>query len=96
MKKVLLSILALVITTGISYATITVEQARSEEQLKSEGYSSTTIQAVQIESGEYNPKPTNIWQKIGFRFWNYVDPASPKARDDVRHDIKMYPVYSDL
>ena len=96
MKKVLLTILALFVTVGISYATITVEQARSKEQLKKEGYSSPLIEVVQKESGEYNPKPTNKWQKFGFKFWNYVDPASPQARDEERHDIKFYPTYSDL
>ena len=96
MKRVFLSILALFIMANVSFATITVQQARSKEQLNSQGYSNTTTQAVQIRSGEYNPTPTNKWQKVGFKIWNYIDPASPQARDDIKHDIKPYPYFDDL
>ena len=95
MKKILL-LTVLFVFAGIACAEITVEQARSREQLKGEGYSDVLIQVVQREAGEYNPKPTNKWQKFGFRFWKYIDPAAPEARDEDRHDIKMYPHYSDL
>ena len=96
MKKVLLSILALFVVANLSFAALTVQQARSKEQLKNEGYSNATIQIVQQESGEYNVKPTNRWQKTGFRIWHYIDPSSPVARDDYQHDIKPFSYYSDL
>ena len=96
MKKLLLALSFILFTTNISFADITVEQARSREQLKKEGYSSVLIDAVQREAGEYNPKPTNRWQNAGFKIWNYFDPASPEKRDAKRHDIKFYPHYEDL
>lgn len=96
MKKVLLSVLGIFVIANMSYASITIEQARSEEQLLKGGYSKETAKMVQIKAGEYNPTPTNGWQKVGFKVWNYIDPASPKARDDVRHDIKFYPHMDDL
>ena len=96
MKKVLLSVLALFTFANISFATVTIEQTRSEEQLVKGGYSHEIAKMVQIKSGEYNPKPSNRWQKLGVKVWNYVDPASPRSRNDIRHDIKFYPHYEDL
>ena len=96
MKKLLSAITVILITSNISLAEITVSDARSPEQLKKEGYSSVLIQAVQQEAGEYNPAPTNRWQRFGFKVWNYVDPVSPQARDKERHDIKLYNHYEDL
>ena len=96
MKKILLSLLVLVVTAGMACAYITVEQARSREQLMDEGFSEQTATMVQKESGEYNVKPTNKWQKVGFKFWNYIDPASPKARDEETHSIKPYASIDDL
>lgn len=96
MKKVLLSVLALFTFVNISFASITVEEARSPEYLLNGGYSKETAKMVQVKAGEYNPAPTNGWQRVGFKVWNYIDPASPKARDDVRHDIKFYPHMDDL
>lgn len=96
MKKVLLSILALFAFVNISFATVTVKEARSPEYLINGGYSQETAKMVQRRAGEYNPKPTNRWQKIGFKMWNYLDPASPQARDEARHDIKFYPHFEDL
>ena len=96
MKKILLALLVLCITGGMSFAYMTVEQARSKEQLMNEGFSEQTAVMIQKEAGEYNVKPTNKWQKVGFKFWNYIDPMSPQARDEEPHQIKMYPAYSDL
>ena len=96
MKKFLLSLMVLSITAGMAYAYITVEQARSKEQLMDEGFSEQTAIMVQKEAKEYNPKPTNKWQKIGFKFWNYIDPASPQARDQETHSIKPYASIDDL
>ena len=96
MKKILLALTVLFALSGYSLAKVTVEEVRSDEYMTNEGYSKEMIHVVQQESGTYNPKPTNKYQKFGFRFWNYVDPASPRARDEVRHDIKMYPSYTDL
>lgn len=96
MKKFLFTLLVLCITAGISYAYITVEQARSKEQLMNEGYSEQTAIIVQKESGEFNVKPTNKLQKIGFKIWNYIDPTSPKARDEKTHNIKPYSSFDDL
>lgn len=95
MKKILAITMILFAFAGISYAYMTVEQARSAEQLRNEGYSKSTIQLVQQESGEYNPKPTNKFQKTGFRIWNWWEASSPKARDNVNHEIKTYPSYTD-
>ena len=96
MKKFLLSMLVLSVTAGMAYAYITVEQARSKEQLMGEGFSEQTAVMVQKESGEYNVKPTNKWQKVGFKFWNYIDPASPRPRDEKTHSIKPYVSIDDL
>ena len=96
MKKILFSISALVFFSGAACADVTVEQVRSAEYMQNEGYSKETIKTVQIESGEYNPKPSNKWKKYSFKVWNYFDSASPTAVDDVRHDIKPYNSYEDL
>ena len=96
MKKILLAITVTLTTACVSFATLTVEEARSPKQLKKEGYSNVIIQTVQQESGEYNPTPTNRWQRFGFKVWNYIDPASPEARDKERHDIKWYSHYENL
>ena len=96
MKKILLAITVTLITASVSFAALTVEKVRSPEQLKKEGYSSAIIQTVQQEAGEYNPKPTNRWQRFGFKVWNYVDPVSPQPRDIESHDIKLYNHYEDL
>ena len=96
MKKILLAITVTLITASTSFAILTVEEVRSPEQLKKEGYSNVIIQTVQQEAGEYNPKPTNRWQRFGFKVWNYVDPASPKPRDVKDHDIKLHSHYEDL
>ena len=85
MKKILLTLTVLCITAGVSFA-----------YMMDEGYSEQTTVIVQKESGEYNPAPTNKWQKVGFRFWNYIDPVSPKARDEKFHSIKPYSSYEDL
>ena len=96
MKKLLLSLFVLGVTAGMACAYITVEQARSKEQLMDEGFSEQTAIMVQKESKEYNPKPTNKFQKIGFKIWNYIDPVSPKARDEKPHSNKGYAGYEDL
>ena len=96
MKKLLLALTILVAISGYCIAKVTVEEVRSDEYMTNEGYSKATIQMVRRESGEYKPKPTNKYQKFGFRLWKYIDPAAPEARDEARHDIKMYPTYSDL
>lgn len=96
MKKVLLAMLVLCVTAGMAYAYITVEQARSKEQLMDEGFSEQTAIMVQKEAREYNVKPTNKWQRIGFKIWNYIDPASPEARDKESHSIKPYASIDDL
>ena len=96
MKKILLTLTVLCISAGVSFAYITVEQARSQQQLMDEGYSEQTTVIVQKESGEYNPAPTNKWQKVGFKIWNYIDPVSPQARDEKTHNIKPYASYEDL
>lgn len=96
MKKVLLSILALFVVSNLAFATLTVQQVRSKEQLTNSGYSNETAKVVQIEAGEYNVKPTNNWQKAGFKIWDYIDPAAPKARDDIKHDIKPFTYFDDL
>ena len=96
MKKFLLSLLVLSITAGMACAYITVEQARSKEQLMDEGFSEQTAIMVQKEAKEYNPKPTNRWQKVGFKIWNYIDPVSPHARDEKSHSIKPYASIDDL
>lgn len=96
MKKLLLLSLVLSLTAGMACAYITVEQARSKEQLMGEGFSEQTAIMVQKESKEFNPKPTNKWQKVGFKIWNYIDPASPQARDEKTHSIKPYSSFDDL
>ena len=96
MKKILLTLAVLFAVSGFVSAKVTVEEVRSNEYMTNEGYSQVMIQTVQKEAGTYNPKPTNKYQKFGFRLWKYIDPAAPEARDEVRHDIKMYPTYSDL
>lgn len=96
MKKVLLAMLVLCVTAGMAYAYITVEQARSKEQLMDEGFSEQTAIMVQKEAHEYKVKPTNKWQRIGFKIWNYIDPASPEARDKEYHSIKPYASIDDL
>ena len=96
MKKFLLLLLVLCVTEGLAFAYITVEQARSKQQLMDEGYSEQTAKIVQKEAGEYNPPPTNKFQKVGFRIWNYIDPLSPKARDERSHNINEYARYDDL
>lgn len=96
MKKVLFSVLVSVLGAGTVFAAITVEEMRSPETLRKEGYSAETIKNVQLSSGEYNPKKSNKWKKYGFKFWNYFDNTSPTAKDDTLHDIKMYNSYEDL
>ena len=96
MKKILFAMLVLCVTAGMAYAYITVEQARSKEQLMDEGFSEQTAQMVQKEAGEYNVAPTNKWQRVGFKIWNYIDPASPQARDTKTHSIKPYASIDDL
>ena len=96
MKKVLLSLLVLSITAGMAYAYITVEQARSKEQLMNEGFSEQTAIMVQKETGEYNVTPINKFQRAGFKFWNYIDPVSPRPRDEKSHNIKPYASIDDL
>ena len=95
MKKILFTFMALAFASNLSFASLTVEQARSAEQLDQEGYSKEVIRSVQMEAGEFNPRPTNIFQKVGFKFWHYIDPASPEARDERLHKIEIYPTYSD-
>ena len=95
MKKIILSLTAILITSGLSYADITVQEVRSPEYLKKEGFSSITIRHVQQEAGEYNPKPTNKAQRFGFKIWNYIDPASPEPRDAEAHDVKWYSHFED-
>ena len=56
MKKVLFSVLVSVLGAGTVFAAITVEEMRSPETLRKEGYSAETIKNVQLSSGEYNPK----------------------------------------
>ena len=96
MKKILFSIVVMFFITGFSFADVTVEQVRSAEYMQNEGYSRELIKTVQVESGEFNPKKSNKWKKYSFKVWNYFDNASPKAVDDVRHDIKPYNSYEDL
>lgn len=96
MKKFLLLLFVLCLTEGLAFAYITVEQARSKEQLMNEGFSEQTANLVQKESGEYKVRPTNKLQRFGFKIWNYIDPASPKARDEKPHNIKEYASFDDL
>ena len=96
MKKILLTLLVLGVTAGMACAYITVEQARSKEQLMNEGFSEQTATMVQKESGEYSVAPTNKFQKVGFKIWNYFDPASPQARDQKAHSIKPYASIDDF
>ena len=96
MKKIILAVVAVFIVSNVSFADLTVKEARSPERLKEEGYSNAVIQVVQREAGEYKPAPTNRYQRFGFKIWNYVDPASPPIRDAEPHDIKLYSHYEDL
>ena len=96
MKKILLATSVILIAATVSFAAVTTEEARSPKYLKNEGYSNVIIQTVQKEAGEYNPKPTNRYQRFGFKVWNYIDPYSPEPRDQKPHDIKLYDHYEDL
>ena len=96
MKKILFLVAASVFVSGMVFADVTVEEVRSPEYMKNEGYSTELINTVQIESGEYNPQKSSKWKKYGFKIWNYFDDASPKAQDDYYHDIKPYNSWEDL
>lgn len=96
MKKIILSVLFVLVTVSTSYADVTIKQIRSAEYMKNEGYSNATINMVQKESGEFSVQPTNIWQKIGFKIWDYLDPVAPEMRDEPKHDIKQYSYFGDL
>ena len=96
MKKILFTLFILCVTAGVSFAYITVEEARSKDYLLKEGFSEQATIIIQKKSGEYNPEPTNKWQKTGFGIWNYIDPMSPRPRDEKTHNIKPYSSFSDL
>lgn len=96
MKKIFLAIMVLFISSGAVFSAVTPEEVRSAKVLKEKGYSSTMINAIQKEANEYNPKPTNFFQRFCFKLWNYVDPNSPEPRDAQPHDIKMHSSFSDL
>lgn len=96
MKKVLLALTVLFTLSTLAYSAVTIEEIRSREKMREEGYSDAVIKIVQKEAGEYNPKPTNKLQRFGFKIWKYIDPAAPEPRDAESHSIKEYPHYSDL
>ena len=96
MKKILFTLFILCVTAGVSFAYITVEESRSKEYLMNEGFSEQTAIIINKRANEYNPAPTSKWQKTGFGIWKYIDPMSPRPRDEKTHNIKPYSSFSDL
>ena len=104
MKKNLLFAVALSILLTLSAkAAVTVEETTDAEYIINSGYSQIMAEDVFVQKTRVNGKPIeplyeknqNILVRAWKKLYAYIDPAQ-ELPDNIHHDIKNSPSYSDL